>query len=405
MFKRYFRWLKAQLREVSLPDKATTCWGWASEHIGGDDEIHLFQTSEILCFLINYRHMLQDRIARRSLVSSGLKVDYSYMSKLPRRKNISAYWKNIEINFEPLLELPKDSEFRVYSQIGKKFIEPRDPEIGGDPKFSILLYGPPGTGKSTVGENIADTLRWKFITVTPSDFLAGGSAEVETRAKLIFKCLEEQKDSVILFDEIDQFLLDRDSKEYKSQTGIFQFMTPGMLPKINDLRKKCRSIFIIATNYIDRIDAAIKRPGRIDLQVPLMPPANLQRIKILNKCKTKDHSKNSNETKLCTYTELTTIGERSNECKLYTSRFLKEDKRIIIKKPNIKDTTKTPAIEYILMEIIEHQKPTNLKYGKGFDIQEPFCSNKDLAKHICPDLKSRFEHVFTHKELFQRLCD
>ena len=305
MFRRYFRWLKAQVKKIGFEKEP--CWGWTSEHVGGDDEIHLFQTSEILCFLINYRHMLQNRIARRSLSASGLKVDYPKREPKQNKKSRYKYWQEIvEPDFEPLLELPDDSAFKIYNKIGTDFIKPWDSVLVGAPaasqtkdaeggkaansnvsendkKFSILLYGPPGTGKSTVGENIAKALGWKYITVTPSDFLAGGSAEVEARAKFIFNCLEEQKESVILFDEIDHFLLDRESDEYKKQTGIFQFMTPGMLPKINDLRKKKRSIFIIATNYEDRIDPAIKRLGRIDYIAPLMPPAYKQRKSICNK--------------------------------------------------------------------------------------------------------------------------
>jgi hypothetical protein len=49
-------------------------------------------------------------------------------------------------------------------------------------------------------------------------------------------------------------------------------MTPGMLTKLNDLRRKKRLIFIIATNYENRIDAAIKRTGRIDKRYLVLPP-------------------------------------------------------------------------------------------------------------------------------------
>jgi SpoVK/Ycf46/Vps4 family AAA+-type ATPase len=49
-----------------------------------------------------------------------------------------------------------------------------------------------------------------------------------------------------------------------------------MLTKINDLRKAKRSIFVIATNYANRIDPAIKRIGRIDHKLLLLPP-NLER--------------------------------------------------------------------------------------------------------------------------------
>jgi len=88
---------------------------------------------------------------------------------------------------------------------------------------------------------------------------------------------------VILFDEIDAFLLDRDSTRYDDQDTLFQFLTPGMLTKINDLHKLGRSIFIIATNYKDRIDPAIQRKGRIDQHYLLGLPDKNRREAILRK--------------------------------------------------------------------------------------------------------------------------
>lgn len=105
-----------------------------------------------------------------------------------------------------------------------------------------------------------------------SDFLGRGGSHVEGRAKAIFDVLSSQADCVILFDEIDNFLLDRDSDRYAKQDTVFQFMTPGMLTKLNDLRRSDRIIFIVATNYANRIDSAIKRMGRIDKHYLLLPP-------------------------------------------------------------------------------------------------------------------------------------
>jgi SpoVK/Ycf46/Vps4 family AAA+-type ATPase len=64
-----------------------------------------------------------------------------------------------------------------------------------------------------------------------------------------------------------------------------------MLTKINDLRKLKRSIFIIATNYEKRIDAAIKRTGRVDKKYLLGLPNAALRAKILgiSKEKFEDH--------------------------------------------------------------------------------------------------------------------
>src|SRR5262249_3200023 len=156
------------------------------------------------------------------------------------------------------------SIYRITDRLIKEFIAPWNQ--GKPERYSILLYGPPGTGKTTFVQLLAGALDWDMIAISPSDFLRGGESQVEEQAKAIFQALEQMSNVVVLFDEIDRLLLDRDAVAYSRQGDLFQFMTPGMLTKINNLREKKRLIFVIATNYAERIDAAIKRAGRIDEQ-------------------------------------------------------------------------------------------------------------------------------------------
>ena len=80
-----------------------------------------------------------------------------------------------------------------------------------------------------------------------------------------------------MFDEIDHLLLDRNSLLYREQGDLFKLLTPGMLTKLNELAKQKNVIFAIATNYYERIDRAIKRPGRIDERYLVLPPDLAQR--------------------------------------------------------------------------------------------------------------------------------
>jgi SpoVK/Ycf46/Vps4 family AAA+-type ATPase len=248
---------------------------------------------------------------------------------------------------------------------------------------SFLLYGPPGTGKTHLAKKIAEALQWPYLSITPSDFLAGGSAEVEQRAKTIFTMLEEQKNMVVLFDEIDHLLLDRESKEYSKLTGIFQFITPGMLPKLQELREKHQIIFIIATNYAERIDGAITREGRLDRRVVLLPHDGEGRERVIKK-ELKLKGKNSTEladavkaSRLMTYKELLSIakdidGQLTEKKKLfkfaekarakganistgsYFSRFLSESSNEKGKK-KIKEFKKVPWKEFLSLIIIENK--------------------------------------------------
>lgn len=272
LFRRFWQWLRA--RKVEFNAMSGRCIGWHSEHINDTAVIHLWDTSQVIEFLIAYRAMLQRHIARETLVLSGVKIE----------EPETAVWSNLVSLYEPVSQGSHISCPRVFDQVYSDFVESWT-ERSPDRNYSMLLYGPPGTGKTTLAKSLAHALSFRLITITVSDFLGTGGALVEARAKAIFQMLEAQSDCVIFFDEIDAFLLDRDSKHYREQDTLFQFLTPGMLTKINDLREKQRSIFVIATNYENRIDPAIKRTGRIDRRYLLLPPDLKKRESILGNLK------------------------------------------------------------------------------------------------------------------------
>jgi hypothetical protein len=267
LLRRYWQWLRA--RAVTSGDGLVNGFtGWHSEHVNEARTVHLWETSQVMDFLMSYRNMLHLHIARTTLTLSRFKVDY-----FPKGRA----WAKIESSMEPVSSL--GHSLKVYKRIGEDFVTSRG-QTGVD-NYSMLLYGPPGTGKSTVAKSIAEALGYRMITITVSDFLASGGAQLEARAKDIFTVLMAQPDCVVLFDEIDHFLLDRDSSIYSHQDTVFQFMTPGMLTKIADLRSGRTALFIIATNYEDRIDSAIKRTGRIDKKYLVLPPDREKRLSII----------------------------------------------------------------------------------------------------------------------------
>lgn len=272
LFERYSRWLLGRAFRgfaSESREQSTRFVGWESDYTYTLNRIHLWETSQALIFLEDYVGMLQQHIADTTLRLAG------FRARKPVREPNG--WKNWSAG-EPLATSGSTvSAYHVYEQIGLNFVAPRSASQSSRAyaSFSMLLYGPPGTGKSTVAEKIADELGFDQITVTPSDFIAGGGELVEARAKAIFDALQEQTEMVVLFDEIDALLLDRDSKLYRDQGDVFKLLTPGMLIKLGRLSRLRRVLVIIATNYYERIDRAIKRPGRIDARYLVLPP-NLQ---------------------------------------------------------------------------------------------------------------------------------
>jgi hypothetical protein len=264
----YTTWLLGELEEIIDEESGRRRFvGWRSEYEEKTDRdtIYLWYTSHVLVFLLHYHSLLKAKIGSDGAHAAGLLVKQV-------SRAIPSYWAD-----EPLRSIVS-KRYEVLSTIEEQFVRRRENADQREaPPQSMILYGPPGTGKTTLAEQLAATLRRPLIVVTVSDFLAAGAAEIENRAKGVFEILRAQDDVVVLFDEIDQFLLDRNSKLYKDQDDVFKFMTPGMLTKLQDLRKAENCIFIISTNYYERIDSAIKRLGRIDAHFLLSLPDKNQR--------------------------------------------------------------------------------------------------------------------------------
>jgi adenylate kinase family enzyme len=259
---RLFTWLEANSREIpSLlhvkgKTKTHTVTGWSSDRLYEVRRIDIWMNAAALHFLVFYKKLIQED------VNSHIQLTYDF--KRPRQE-----W--IKITDSELLQPCKD---RVTTKVHEQFIVPFK-RSGENPRSAMVLYGPPGTSKSTVAEAIATELGWTMVTITPSDFVKEGIEKSEAAARSLFKELNVLREVVVLFDEIDEIL--RDRQDQKSQSGIamLRFLIPGMLPKLQALKQygeKKRLIFIVATNYQDRLDAAITRTGRIDESFLLAPP-------------------------------------------------------------------------------------------------------------------------------------
>jgi transitional endoplasmic reticulum ATPase len=204
---------------------------------------------------------------------------------------------DIKISWEDLIDpelceaYPKRTTTRIYKEYVKEFKESLS-----SPRNAMVLYGPPGTSKTTLAQCIAKELEWRLVTITPSDFVKTGIESSEHMARELFENLLRVRKVVVLFDEIDEMLRSRSEKSNAQSAsgisvdvgaaqrsvetaaggiGILRFLIPGMLPKLQDLKQygeKHELILIIATNYKERLDKAIVRPGRIDDLFLVTPP-------------------------------------------------------------------------------------------------------------------------------------
>ena len=143
-----------------------------------------------------------------------------------------------------------------------------------------MFYGPPGTGKTYAQQIIAGELGWPLVTLTIGDFLHDGEDKVGRRAGDIFRRLSYLSNVCIVFDEFDEMVTVRSRKGEQGWAG-FPLLTAAMLPLLSELRDQARTqscAVSFTTNYIENIDQAATRGGRVDhgryrlvTEIPLLP--------------------------------------------------------------------------------------------------------------------------------------
>jgi hypothetical protein len=144
----------------------------------------------------------------------------------------------------------------------------------GTPR-SAIFFGPPGTSKTELSKEIARFIGWPHLAVDPSFLLRNGMDGIQAEANAIFRMLEETEGIVVLFDEFDEFVRERGSSDAEQFSRL---LTTAMLPKLASIHKRATLVFIIATNNIRQFDLAIRRPGRFDHVVQIMPPTYQEKM-------------------------------------------------------------------------------------------------------------------------------
>jgi hypothetical protein len=140
---------------------------------------------------------------------------------------------------------------------------------------SAIFFGPPGTSKTELSQKIADFLGWPLLAIDPSHLLRNGMDGIQAEANAIFRILEQTERVVVLFDEFDELVLERGSPKAEA---FSRFLTTAMLPKLASIHKRATLVFLIATNNIGDFDLAIRRQGRFDHVVQIMPPTYESKI-------------------------------------------------------------------------------------------------------------------------------
>ncbi|MCX8166765.1 MAG: AAA family ATPase [Candidatus Micrarchaeota archaeon] len=140
----------------------------------------------------------------------------------------------------------------------------------------ILLHGPPGTGKTLLAKAIATETNAFFIGINAPELLSKYVGESEENLKRLFKLAKENSPSIIFIDEIDAIAQKRDDSSEVERRLVAELLT------LMDGLETTKGIIVIgATNRIDSIDDALRRPGRFDKEIEIPIPDEESRKEIL----------------------------------------------------------------------------------------------------------------------------
>ena len=143
----------------------------------------------------------------------------------------------------------------------------------------MLMYGPPGNGKTMIARAVAYSMGSSFITIEGPELMSKYVGVGEQRLREKFEEAEAKGNCIIFIDEIDSVTSKRSDDSAEYQVSIV-----ATLLNLMDGMNSNNKVFVIgATNRLNAIDPALRRPGRFDLEFEVPLPNVSARYDILTK--------------------------------------------------------------------------------------------------------------------------
>ncbi len=269
--------------EVSLADRIT---------FAGLEESFVLRTPQQLTQILENRVVTRGDIL--SFNAMGRRIDFVVVDYSPKADAVRIDLDTkITISEKTSKELEELERRKVtYEDIGgleeeiqriREMIELplRHPElfkrIGIDPPKGVLLHGPPGTGKTLLARAVAGETDAYFETISGPEIMSKFYGQSEENLRKVFEKSKEMAPSIIFIDELDSIA----PKRGEVTGEVERRVVAQLLSLLDGLEGRGEVIVIGATNRVNDIDPALRRPGRFDREIEIGVPDTDGRYEIL----------------------------------------------------------------------------------------------------------------------------
>ncbi|MFP3304247.1 MAG: CDC48 family AAA ATPase [Nitrososphaeria archaeon] len=150
-------------------------------------------------------------------------------------------------------------------------------KVGIEPPRGVLLYGPPGCGKTLMAKALANETNAKFFSINGPEIMSKYYGETEAKLREIFKVAKKNAPAIIFIDELDSIAPKRSEAFGEAEVRV----VAQLLTLMDGLKDRGDVIVIGATNRIEDVDPALRRPGRFDREIEIGVPNEDGRLEIL----------------------------------------------------------------------------------------------------------------------------
>jgi SpoVK/Ycf46/Vps4 family AAA+-type ATPase len=162
----------------------------------------------------------------------------------------------------------------VKKQLNLSFLAPLHNEelrtlFGKSLRGGLLLYGPPGVGKTYVARALAGEISAAFLSVSSADVIDVYQGSGERNMHEVFETARQNSPCVLFFDEVDAMGRRRSRTSSDGYRGVVN----QLLTELDGVADQNEGIFVLAaTNSPWDVDPALRRPGRFDRTILVLPP-------------------------------------------------------------------------------------------------------------------------------------